>query len=159
MTTMPDSLTILEQFTLILLQQTAFEEGGGDLRSWKGYDWRVLNGLHKRGLISDPVSKAKSVFLTDEGRRQAEAFLNSYVGAPELTHAKGSLCECGCGEASPGGVFRPGHDQKLRVVLESRVGGLLALRSLVDAVESYALGRSTGEELTREVRALFGGRD
>jgi hypothetical protein len=71
---MPDELTKLEQLTLVLLRETAFQEGD-DLRSWKGYDWQVMNRLHEKGLISDPVRKAKSVFLTDEGRRQAEALV------------------------------------------------------------------------------------
>ncbi|MBV8646184.1 DUF6429 family protein [Paludibacterium sp.] len=36
-------------------------------RAWKGFDWAVLNRLHERGLIADPVNKTKSVWLTDEG--------------------------------------------------------------------------------------------
>ena len=41
-------------------------------RAWKGFDWDVLNRLHERGLIGDPVDKAKSVVLTDEGLRESE---------------------------------------------------------------------------------------
>jgi Domain of unknown function (DUF6429) len=41
-------------------------------RAWKGFDWDTLNRLHAKGFISDPVSKAKSVILTDEGRRASE---------------------------------------------------------------------------------------
>jgi hypothetical protein len=41
-------------------------------RAWKGFDWDSLNRLHAKGLISDPVSKAKSVVLTDEGLRASE---------------------------------------------------------------------------------------
>jgi hypothetical protein len=41
-------------------------------RAWKGFDWDTLNRLHAKGLISDPVSKAKSVVLTDEGLRASE---------------------------------------------------------------------------------------
>lgn len=63
-------------------------------------------------------------------------------------------CECGCGEPVRAGYFRPGHDQKLRANLESRVGGLLALRSLVEAAESAAAGKSSPEAFAREVRAL-----
>jgi len=156
---MPQQLTKLEQLTLVLLHQTAFQEGG-DLRSWKGYDWGIMNQLHAKGLITDPVRKAKSVFLTDDGRRQAEALVAEYLGATDSrAPGQGRVCECGCGEASPGGGFRPGHDQKLRVALECRVGGLLSLRELVDAAEAYAHGQSTTEELTRQLRALLGGRE
>ena len=34
-------------------------------RAWKGFDWDTLNRLHAKGLISDPVSKSKSVVLTE----------------------------------------------------------------------------------------------
>jgi hypothetical protein len=41
-------------------------------RAWKTFPWEATDGLHERGLISDPRSKAKSVALTDEGARLAE---------------------------------------------------------------------------------------
>ena len=41
-------------------------------RAWKGFDWDTLNRLHAKGFISDPVSKAKSVILTDDGLRASE---------------------------------------------------------------------------------------
>jgi hypothetical protein len=41
-------------------------------RAWKGFDWDTLKRLHAKGLISDPVNKAKSVVLTDEGLRASE---------------------------------------------------------------------------------------
>jgi hypothetical protein len=42
------------------------------------------------------------------------------------------LCECGCGEQTMGGKFKPGHDQSLRVALEKSVGGLSSLRTIVE---------------------------
>jgi hypothetical protein len=63
-------------------------------------------------------------------------------------------CECGCGQESAR-EFLPGHDQKLRSQLESRVGGLLQLRTLVDAAESYAHRESSGNAFTQRVRSLF----
>ena len=65
------------------------------------------------------------------------------------------LCECGCGEASVVGSFKPGHDQKLRTDLERRVGGLLALRSLVEFAEAFAAGRMQSDVLANEVRSMF----
>jgi hypothetical protein len=41
-------------------------------RAWKGFDWDSLDRLHKKGFISDPVSKAKSVIFTEEGERRSE---------------------------------------------------------------------------------------
>jgi hypothetical protein len=41
-------------------------------RVWKSFDWDAMNRLHKKGLISDPVGKQKSVVLTEEGAAQSE---------------------------------------------------------------------------------------
>ncbi|RQR61488.1 hypothetical protein DIE18_12940 [Burkholderia sp. Bp9125] len=51
-------------------------------RAWKSFDWDALNRLHERGLIGDPVNKAKSVVLTDEGMRESERlFKRLFVSA------------------------------------------------------------------------------
>lgn len=42
-------------------------------RAWKSFDWAAVARLHEKDLILDPVGKAKSVVLTEEGRRQSEA--------------------------------------------------------------------------------------
>jgi len=36
-------------------------------RVWKTFDWAAMERLYEKGLISDPVGRAKSVALTDEG--------------------------------------------------------------------------------------------
>jgi hypothetical protein len=41
-------------------------------RVWKSFDWDAMDRLHKKGLISDPVGRAKSVVLTNEGLEKAE---------------------------------------------------------------------------------------
>ena len=56
----------VDEFTLALLYLTTFKDKHG-WRAWKGHDWDVLNRLHESGFIDDPVSKAKSVMLTEEG--------------------------------------------------------------------------------------------
>jgi hypothetical protein len=33
-------------------------------RVWKTFDWAAMERLHEKGLISDPVGRAKSVALT-----------------------------------------------------------------------------------------------
>src|SRR5262249_35471379 len=38
---------------------------------WKSFDWAAMERLHEKGLISDPVGRAKSVVLTDEGLEKA----------------------------------------------------------------------------------------
>ena len=42
------------------------------IRAWKGFDWEAMNRLHEKGMISDPVGKAKSVVFTEAGLKQAE---------------------------------------------------------------------------------------
>lgn len=44
-------------------------------RAWKGFDWAAMERLHEKGMISDPVGKAKSVVFTEEGLRAAERLL------------------------------------------------------------------------------------
>ena len=43
-------------------------------------------------------------------------------------------CGCGCGEMTKGGIYAPGHDQKLRTAIENKVGGLPALKQLVEKI-------------------------
>jgi hypothetical protein len=49
-------------------------------RAWKSFDWDAMNRLHERGLISNPVGKAKSVAFTAEGLAKAQALLQSLFG-------------------------------------------------------------------------------
>jgi hypothetical protein len=41
-------------------------------RAWKGHDWDALDRLHKKGYISNPASRAKSIVFSDDGLREAE---------------------------------------------------------------------------------------
>jgi Mn-dependent DtxR family transcriptional regulator len=38
-----------------------------------------MSRLHEKGLIDDPVSKAKSVWLTEDGVKRAEAVFDELV--------------------------------------------------------------------------------
>jgi hypothetical protein len=64
-------------------------------------------------------------------------------------------CACGCGQATSGGEYRPGHDQKLRAQLERRVGGLSGLARLVDTVERYLDGSVSLDVLGRRLHELI----
>jgi len=55
--------------TVLALLHLTLHDG---TRAWKGFDWDTMNRLHQQGFISDPVGKAKSVVLTDEGLRESE---------------------------------------------------------------------------------------
>lgn len=50
-------------------------------RTWKSVDWDTLNRLHERGLIDDPVNKAKSVVLTEEGLSESKRLFEKYFMA------------------------------------------------------------------------------
>ncbi len=54
---------------VLALLLLGLHDGG---RVWKSFDWDAMDRLHRKGLISDPVGKAKSVVLTEEGQREAE---------------------------------------------------------------------------------------
>ena len=51
-----------------------------DYRAWKGFDWDALNRLYEKGMIDNPVGKARSVVLTDEGLARSEALFEQYFG-------------------------------------------------------------------------------
>lgn len=58
----------IDDAILALLYLTLDRDG----RAWKGFDWSAMNRLHEKGFIGDPVNKAKSVWLTDEGIARSE---------------------------------------------------------------------------------------
>ncbi len=67
----------VEQTVLALLHLTSFKDEFG-LRSWKGYDWQVMNSLHEKGYISDPATKAKSVAFTEQGARKSQELFENF---------------------------------------------------------------------------------
>lgn len=52
-------------------------------RVWKTFDWEVMARLHKKGYISDPVGKAKSVELTKIGLEESDRLLGELFGAED----------------------------------------------------------------------------
>jgi hypothetical protein len=55
----------------------------GDGRAWKGQDWDAMDRLFKKGMIFDPVGKAKSVLLTEEGEKRSEELFRKYFCSPK----------------------------------------------------------------------------
>lgn len=49
-------------------------------RAWKSFDWETMSRLHAKGLIADPVGRAKSVVFTAEGKSKAQALLQTLFG-------------------------------------------------------------------------------
>jgi hypothetical protein len=48
--------------------------------SWKSHDWDALNRLHEKGYSENPVSKNKSVGLTEAGTAKSEELFNTLFG-------------------------------------------------------------------------------
>ncbi|MCQ2009641.1 DUF6429 family protein [Sporolactobacillus sp. STSJ-5] len=76
-----DSENHLEKdLTLMLLYLTSWEEkeyGETYRRSWKGYDFDLLNELGDEKLISGS-NKSKSVYLSEKGVEAAKRLLKNY---------------------------------------------------------------------------------
>ena len=58
-------------------------------RAWKGFDWDSMDRLHRKGLIHDPVGKAKSVILTNKGLERSHQLLQQLFGkGPERSQGE-----------------------------------------------------------------------
>ena len=66
----------VDEMVLALMYLTLHDE----YRAWKGFDWDALNRLYEKGMIYNPVGKAKSVMLTDEGLTRSEALFEQHFG-------------------------------------------------------------------------------
>jgi Domain of unknown function (DUF6429) len=65
---MPLNTDKIDDTALALLYLTLHD----DYRAWKGFDCGVLDRLHKKGMIDNPVGKVKSVAFTQEGLEKAK---------------------------------------------------------------------------------------
>lgn len=73
----------VDDVTLALLWLNMSKERFGGARSWKGFDWETMNRLHEKGFIDNPVSKAKSVYVTEEGQKRSEQLFKEMFGIEE----------------------------------------------------------------------------
>lgn len=62
---------------VLALLYLGLHDGG---RTWKGFDWEAMNRLHEKGMISDPVGKAKSVVFTLEGEQRSKELFHQMFG-------------------------------------------------------------------------------
>ena len=67
------------EMVMALMQLTLHEE----VRTWKSYDWEVMNDLFEQGYISDPRSKAKSVVLTEAGINRSREMFEKHLAPAE----------------------------------------------------------------------------
>jgi len=69
----------VDEMTLALLYLVTWKVDSA-VRAWKGFDWDTMNRLHEKGYISNPVGKAKSVALTEEGAQLSEELFKKHFG-------------------------------------------------------------------------------
>ena len=67
---------LIEDAVLALLATFSSDRGN----AWKGFDFEVMNRLHEHGFISDPVGKAKSIWLTSEGMERGQQIADRLFG-------------------------------------------------------------------------------
>jgi hypothetical protein len=65
----------IDDAVLALFQLTLHDHN----RAWKGFDRAVLDRLHERGLIHDPVGKVKPVALTSEGLQRSQELFETML--------------------------------------------------------------------------------
>ena len=64
----------IDEVALALLQFTLHDR----CFAWKQIDFEVMNRLHEKGFIQNPVNKNKSVVLTEEGLEASQNFFNKH---------------------------------------------------------------------------------
>lgn len=70
----------VDQAVLALLWLNTYEDPTTGKRAWKGQNWDALERLHKQGLIGNPVGKAKSVTLSEEGAKRSRELFRKLFG-------------------------------------------------------------------------------
>ena len=92
----------IDEYTLALLYLVTHERHEGlGARAWKGFDWDTLNRLHEKGYIANPVGRAKSVGMSEEGFLRAKELFEQHFASkatvlpfPKLTaDAKRRWCQ------------------------------------------------------------------
>ena len=72
-------MKLIDDAVLALLAAYSSDDGN----AWKGYDFEIMNCLHEQGLISNPVNRNKSIWLTEEGMERGREIAERMFGAKE----------------------------------------------------------------------------
>jgi hypothetical protein len=68
----------VDEIVLALLFLTSSREASVT-RAWKGLDWEAMNRLYEKGYISNPIGKAPTVILSEEGAQLSkELFVKNF---------------------------------------------------------------------------------
>lgn len=72
-------MKLIDDAVLALLAAYSSDDGN----AWKGYDFEIMNRLHEQGLISNPVNRNKSIWLTEEGLERGREIAERMFGVKE----------------------------------------------------------------------------
>ena len=72
-------MKLIDDAVLALLAAYSSDDGN----AWKGYDFEIMNRLHAQGLISNPVNRNKSIWLTKEWVERGREIAERMFGAKE----------------------------------------------------------------------------
>jgi hypothetical protein len=67
----------VDEFALALLHLSTFD-GELGLKAWKNLDLGILNRLHEKGLISNPINSSKSVAISKEAAEISEQLFRKH---------------------------------------------------------------------------------
>ena len=67
----------VDEMVLALFYLTIHGQG---TRAWKGMDWHVMNRLHEKDYIGDPINQDRTVLMTPEGARLSKELFKKHFG-------------------------------------------------------------------------------
>ncbi len=70
--------TKADEVALALLYLNLMEDKHG-FRAWKSISWEIMDSLHEKGYVGNPATKAKSVIVTEAGKKAAEEMFRKHL--------------------------------------------------------------------------------
>jgi hypothetical protein len=74
--------TKADEVALALLYMNLMEDKYG-FRAWKSISWEIMDSLHEKGYVGNPATKAKSVMVTEAGKKAAEEKFRKHLAVDE----------------------------------------------------------------------------
>ena len=71
---------------VLALLQLGLHDGN---RTWKSFNWDVMDRLYEKGFISNPAGKAKSVVLTELGMAESDRLFAQLFGSGNEKNSSG----------------------------------------------------------------------
>jgi hypothetical protein len=74
--------TKADEVALALPYMNLMEDKHG-FRAWKSISWEIMDRLHEKGYVGNPATKAKSVMVTEAGKKAAEEMFRKHLAVDE----------------------------------------------------------------------------